>query len=304
MKRRALLVRLAAAPAILPFFAAHLRAAATDLTGTWTGTLVRQDNSGGDAETPAYVILKQNGREVTGSGGPSESEQYPLSKGLLEGDTYDTIVVSGADILTHFVVSGFQSFKAVSSEICKPYDAARDGISLGEACGTMILSNRKELVSGQAIAVLGGASSNDANHISGPSRTGEGLLTAIGKTLKEAQVAPSEVDYISGHGTATLYNDEMEAHAITSAQLQQVPMNSLKGYFGHTLGAAGLVEAIAGIHSMRNNTLIGTYNFNELGVSLPLNIIRETEEKKIDTCLKTAAGFGGCNAAVLFRKLI
>lgn len=224
------------------------------------------------------------------------------AKRLLEDNAYDTIVVSGADILTHFVVSGFQSFKAVSGEVCKPYDASRDGISLGEACGTMILSNRKELVNGQPIAVLGGASSNDANHISGPSRTGDGLLIAIEKTLKEAQVVPSDVDYISGHGTATLYNDEMEAQAITSAQLQEVPMNSLKSYFGHTLGAAGLVEAIAGVHSMRNNTLIGTYNFNELGVTLPLNIIKKTEAKQIDTCLKTAAGFGGCNAAVLFQK--
>lgn len=221
---------------------------------------------------------------------------------LLEAGSYDTIVAAGADILTHFVVSGFQSFKAVSSEVCKPYDAARDGISLGEACGTMILSSRRELLNGAAIRVTGGASSNDANHISGPSRTGDGLLTAIVKTLNEADIAPSQVDYISGHGTATLYNDEMEAQAITAAQLQNVPMNSLKSYFGHTLGAAGLIEAIAGIHSMRSNTLIGTYNYNEPGVSLPVNIIRATGTKQIGICLKTAAGFGGCNAAVLFEK--
>lgn len=228
-----------------------------------------------------------------------------VAKRLLEDKAYDTIVVAGADIMTHFVVSGFQSFKAVSNEVCKPYDAARDGISLGEACATMVLTSNKDLLSTEStpIAVTGGASSNDANHISGPSRTGDGLFLSIDKALKEAGIEPATVDYISGHGTATLYNDEMESFAITDAKLQHVPMNSLKSYFGHTLGAAGLVEAIVGIQSMRNNTLIATYNHSELGVTNPLNIIKETASATINTCLKTAAGFGGCNAAVVFQKI-
>jgi 3-oxoacyl-[acyl-carrier-protein] synthase-1 len=204
--------------------------------------------------------------------------------------------------MTNFVVSGFQSFKAVSNEVCKPYDASRDGISLGEACGTVVLSNNKFSVHKPAILVKGGSSSNDANHISGPSRTGDGLVLAIEKTLKEAGMNASEIDYISGHGTATLYNDEMEAQAINEAHLQEVPMNSLKSYFGHTLGAAGIVESIIGIHSMRNDVLIGTYNYKEPGVTRPLNILKETKESKVTNCLKTAAGFGGCNAAVLFTK--
>lgn len=226
-----------------------------------------------------------------------------MGKRLLEDGAYDTVMVSGADIMTRFVVSGFQSFKAISNEVCKPYDASRDGISLGEACGTIVLSNNRTKVNSQpAIIVNAGASSNDANHISGPSRTGDGLLLAIEKTLKEAKRKASEIDYISGHGTATLYNDEMEAQAVTSAGLQQVPMNSLKSYFGHTLGAAGIIESIMGIHSIKNNILIGTYNFREPGVSMPVNIIKETRTEGLNNCLKTAAGFGGCNAAVLFSK--
>lgn len=225
-----------------------------------------------------------------------------LGKRLLEGNKYDTIIVSGADIMTRFVFSGFQSFKAVSDEVCKPYDSSRNGISLGEACGTIILSNNEKFAGSSPIKVTGGASSNDANHISGPSRTGDGLLMAIEKTLKEAKKAPSEIDFISGHGTATLFNDEMESLAINDAHLQNAPINSLKSYFGHTLGAAGIIEAIVGIHSIRKNTLIGTYNFRESGVSKTINIIRETRKAKVDNCLKTAAGFGGCNAAVLFSK--
>jgi 3-oxoacyl-[acyl-carrier-protein] synthase-1 len=227
-----------------------------------------------------------------------------LGKRLLEENRYDTIIVSGADIMTNFVVSGFQSFKAVSNEVCKPYDASRDGISLGEACGTIVLTNDRSKIQDpqSSIIVKGGASSNDANHISGPSRTGEGLILAIEKTLVEAKMNASEIDFISGHGTATLYNDEMESQAISTTNLQDVPMNSLKSYFGHTLGAAGIIESIIGIHSMKNNTLIGTYNYKEPGVTKPVNIIKETTEKKVNNCLKTAAGFGGCNAAVLFVK--
>ena len=114
---------------------------------------------------------------------------------------------------------------------------------------------------------------------------------------------PSEVDYISGHGTATLYNDDMESLAISDSKLDNVPMNSLKSYFGHTLGAAGLIESIIGLHSMRENTLIGTYNYSELGVTMPINIIKKTQPAKVNNCLKTAAGFGGCNAAVFFQKV-
>lgn len=228
-----------------------------------------------------------------------------LAKRLLEENTYDTIIVTGVDILTHFVVSGFQSFKAISPEVAKPYDAKRDGISLGEGCGTVVLTNLTSSISHHtsSIVVKGGASSNDANHISGPSRTGDGLFLAIDKTLKESGISAANVEYISGHGTATLYNDDMESLAVTDAGLATVPMNSLKSYFGHTLGAAGIIESIIGIHSMKENTLIGTYNHTEPGTAKPINVIQKTEKKEVNNCLKTAAGFGGCNAAVFFQKI-
>ncbi len=226
-----------------------------------------------------------------------------LAKRLLSENKYENIVVVGVDILSHFVVSGFQSFKAVSNEIAKPYDVERTGISLGEAAGTIILTNQQKNVQDKlAITINGGASSNDANHISGPSRTGDGLLLAIEKALIESNLKPAEIDFISGHGTATSFNDEMEALAITDAHLQTVPMNSLKSYFGHTLGAAGIIESIVTLESMRNNTIIGTYNFKTLGTSKPVKIAAKTEQAQLNNCLKTAAGFGGCNAAIVFSK--
>lgn len=111
-----------------------------------------------------------------------------------------------------------------------------------------------------------------------------------------------EIDLISAHGTATIYNDEMEAKAITLAGLQAAPMNSLKGYFGHTLGAAGIIDSVISVHSLKRNTVIPTMGFKTLGVSQPVNICSELLETPLRNCLKTASGFGGCNAAVIFSK--
>ena len=113
----------------------------------------------------------------------------------------------------------------------------------------------------------------------------------------------NEIDYLSAHGTATLFNDEMEAVAFNRLGLDHTPLNSLKGYFGHTLGASGLLETIIGMQSLYQNTLIASTGFENLGVSQPLNIITKTTSKELRTFLKTASGFGGCNTAALFRKV-
>ena len=223
-----------------------------------------------------------------------------LAKRWIKSKKYDTVVVVGVDLLTPFVTLGFASFKALADGVCKPYDKNRTGINLGEACSTIILQNKD--TSSRNITVLDGAISSDANHISGPSRDGEGLYLSIRQTLKNSNVEAQSVDYISGHGTSTAYNDEMESLAVHRAGLSHAPMNSMKGYFGHTLGAAGVLESVMTIKSLEEDTIIGTYNFSELGVSSPVNIQKDTEKRKLKVALKTAAGFGGCNASVLFRK--
>ena len=164
----------------------------------------------------------------------------------------------------------------------------------------MILSVEPQ--NSQGIAILGGAISNDANHISGPSRTGEGLQLAIKNALKE-NVATNTIDYISAHGTATVFNDEMEAKAFHALYLDKVPVNSFKGYWGHTLGAAGILESILAYKSLINNQLLHSQGFSENGVSVPLNIIQKTKKADLKTALKTSSGFGGCNAAVVFQKI-
>ena len=219
---------------------------------------------------------------------------------LIQSGQYENAVIVGADLISKFVLSGFQAFQAISAVPCKPFDINRNGISLGEGAATMILSANKK--NSQAIKVAAGSVSNDANHISAPSQTGEELSHAILKALEDAHVLPAAIGFISAHGTATRYNDEMEAKAIKLANLETVPVNSLKGYYGHTLGAAGLIESIISIESLKRNLLIPTMGFEESGTTIPINICTELVEGDFKNCLKTASGFGGCNAAVVFSK--
>ncbi|HEY0656457.1 MAG TPA: beta-ketoacyl synthase N-terminal-like domain-containing protein [Chryseosolibacter sp.] len=226
-----------------------------------------------------------------------------VAKRYLQAGTFDHALVIGADELTSFVVSGFQSLGALSSDACKPFDKNRTGINLGEAAAAILLSSKPEdFPAAERIEVMGSGLTNDANHISGPSRTGEELALAITTALEESNLQPSDIDFISAHGTATIYNDEMEAKAFSLARLSHVPLNSLKGYYGHTLGAAGVVELIISIHSLLNNRLIRSLGFSVSGVSQPLNIIQESSSTDLKTVLKTASGFGGCNAAIVLQK--
>jgi 3-oxoacyl-[acyl-carrier-protein] synthase-1 len=219
---------------------------------------------------------------------------------LIQSGQYDHAVVAGADVISKFVLSGFQSFQAVSLLPCRPFDAARDGINLGEGAGTIILTSNKNYSSG--VNAAGGSVSNDANHISGPSRTGEELYIAIRKALQAAAIAANDIGFISAHGTATIFNDEMEAKAIGLAGLQEIPVNSLKGYYGHTLGAAGLIESIISIQSLKENLVIPTRGFENIGVSQPVNVCAALYKSSARHFLKTASGFGGCNAAMIFSK--
>lgn len=220
---------------------------------------------------------------------------------MIASGKYDHAIVTGGDIVSEFVASGFMSFQALSPEACRPFDANRTGLSLGEGAGTIILT-ADPAKTGQArpIAFLGGATSNDANHISGPSRDGEGLYLAIEAALKEANLRPEDIDFISAHGTATPYNDEMESLALSWAGMDSTPVNSFKGYIGHTLGAAGIIETILSLWSMRNNLLIRSLGYGQNGVSKPINVITNNTPATIRYTLKTASGFGGCNAALVF----
>ena len=222
-----------------------------------------------------------------------------VAKRLIQSGLYDTIFVVAGDEVSEFVLSGFNSFQAMSNVPCKPYSADRSGVTLGEAAAAVLVT--KDLAEAKA-KITGDGSINDANHISGPSRTGEGLVRSIENALSEAGIGSDTIDYISAHGTATSFNDEMEAVAFNRLNLQDVPVNSFKGYYGHTLGASGLLETVIALECMAQNKVFKSLGYDEPGVSQPINVITKNEDRKINYFLKTASGFGGCNTAVVFEK--
>lgn len=225
-----------------------------------------------------------------------------VAKNMIQAGKYKDAFVVAGDEISEFVISGFNSFQAIGSEPCKPYDKNRNGINLGEATASMYITSTPSENEKLRFKVLGDSAINDANHISGPSRTGDGLFASIQNAMKEAKVSANQINFISAHGTATIYNDEMEAIAFNRMELQNVPLNSMKGYYGHCLGASGLLESIISMESALHNTLIPSKNFEETGTSQPLNIIKENQPSEIKYILKTASGFGGCNAAIVLEK--
>src|SRR5690606_1051460 len=156
---------------------------------------------------------------------------------LMASGFCDFAIVAGGDLVSQFVVSGFHSLMAISSTPCKPYDKSRTGMTPGEGCAALILSNEPVQNPAVSVRIIGGGQSNDANHISGPSRTGEGLVSAVAKAFAEANCTADDIDLVNAHGTATSFNDEMESIAFQRLGLRNTPVNSLKGYIGHTFAA-------------------------------------------------------------------
>jgi len=219
---------------------------------------------------------------------------------MIESGKFDTVIVSGGDVLSDFIVSGFQTLKAIGSTRCRPFDKNRDGINLGECASTVILTKKDKFAGADPVVYAAGAFFSDANHISGPSRTAEGLYRSIKSVLEGNR---SNVSFISAHGTATVFNDEMEAIGFDRAEINEVPGFSLKGYLGHTLGAAGLTEVAFSIESLRKGIVPATLGYEEHGVSTEITVTRENlvlDEPK--GFLKTASGFGGCNCALVIKK--
>ena len=223
-----------------------------------------------------------------------------LALRLLESNSYDYAIVCGADVQSKFTVSGFQSLKALSEEACRPFDIERIGLNLGEAAATLVLG-REEVVknSNGCWAIEKGAVRNDAFHITSPSKLGDGAFGALQAVLSDEAI--KDLAFINAHGTGTLFNDQMESVAIERAGLQSIPVNAYKGVFGHTLGAAGVLETIIPMASLNENIILHTRGYEDRGVSGKISITTENMETSRDSFIKMISGFGGCNGAILCK---
>ena len=219
-----------------------------------------------------------------------------LASRLLESGAYRYAVVCGADVLGKFIISGFQALKTLSEEACRPFDIERCGMNLGEAAATVILSSVP--AEGKCWSIEAGAVRNDAHNVTAPSPKGEGAYLAISQVIEGCD--PQRLAMVSAHGTSSLFMDQMESVALERAGLSEIPANSLKGYFGHTLGAAGILETINTMKSLEEDLVLGTKGFEELGVSSPIRVSPNPVSAGGKKCfVKTVSGFGGANAAIL-----
>lgn len=233
-----------------------------------------------------------------------------LGNRLIDSDLYDAAIVCGCDTPRQFILSGFQSLKALSPEPCRPFDMERMGLNLGEAAATLILS--KNPIQGNSWRMGDGFIRNDAFHISTPCKTADGLYLSLQRTLesftKEISSTCKQIDlkehlaFINAHGTATLFNDQMESVAIGRARLSDLPANAYKSFWGHTMGAAGILETIISMKAIDDDTILGTRGFAELGVSGKMNICAENRPTDKKGFIKMLSGFGGCNATIWAAK--
>lgn len=217
---------------------------------------------------------------------------------LLQSDECDSVIVCGAEVQSAFIVSGFQALKAMSAHRCRPFDIERTGLNLGEAAATIILRRNESATTRWRLEA--GAMANDAYHLTSPSPKAEGAYRALESILQGHDA--ERLACVSAHGTATLFNDQMESIAIERAGLKSVPVVGLKAYFGHTMGACGVLESALMMAALDEGVIPATLGYNERGVSAPIRVTTEPLPTQKKAFIKMLSGFGGANAAVWFDK--
>jgi 3-oxoacyl-[acyl-carrier-protein] synthase II len=232
-----------------------------------------------------------------------------LALELIRRDQADVFIVGGVEALCPFVVIGFDCLRASASEAVRPFDAQRDGLLLGEGAAILVVEEARHAEArgrAGAVEICGTALAGDATHITAPARDGAGAALAMRDALDDAGIAPSGIDFVSAHGTGTVYNDAMEVAAITSVfgeAAPKIPVNSIKGAIGHTLAAAGAFEAIMSARVITEGVIPPTANCVELDAGCLLDVVRgSARSRRVDTVLSTSSAFAGNNAAIVLRR--
>jgi len=225
---------------------------------------------------------------------------------LIAAGRAECVLVVCLDLVSEFVLAGFSALKGLSPTPSRPFDRARDGLSLGEGAAALLLMSPARAAREQRPALghlLGWGVANDANHITAPARDGSGLIAAVEQALKRAGLERDAVAAISAHGTGTVYNDAMELTAFaTLFGARQLPLNSIKGALGHTLGAAGGIEAALALTALDAQCLAPTVGLAEAEAGTPQRVCATPQAFAGEVLLSTNSGFGGINAALLLAR--
>jgi len=248
--------------------------------------------------------LNRDDGKVISAACASSSVALAYAAELISSGREDSVLVVAGDCVSEFVFAGFSALMALDAEMARPFDVRRHGLNVGEAAGYMLVMN-KNLAQKQGRNILGSVSgwgiSNDANHMTGPSRDGEGLARAIGEALRVAGCTAKDISAISAHGTGTLYNDAMELKAFAKIFSKPIPTHSIKGGTGHTMGCAGLLEIGIGLLSLQAGLIPPTVNLEEVmseGVDWLSGNCQNISKGGI---LSVNSGFGGVNVAVILK---
>jgi 3-oxoacyl-[acyl-carrier-protein] synthase-1 len=260
------------------------------------------------AETHNFSALTEFVRRALALTGPtltistacsSSAKVFATASRWITAGLCDAAVVAGVDSLCGTTLHGFDSLQLVSRTPCRPFDVARDGLSPGEGAGFVLLE-RAPAPGSNRIALLGYGASTDAYHMSAPHPEGLGAQLAMAAALERSGRAAHEIDYVSAHGTATRNNDMVEAHAIVQRVGPDVPVTSLKGFFGHTLGASGIIGAVTSLIAIEHGFIPGTVNTSVVDPECEAKIQLECATRPVRTVLANSLGFGGNNASLVF----
>jgi 3-oxoacyl-[acyl-carrier-protein] synthase-1 len=225
----------------------------------------------------------------------SSAKVFASAWRYIESGVADAAVVGGVDSLCLTTLHGFTSLQLVADEPCRPFDAARKGMSIGEAAGFALVEK-----TGSQLALVGYGESSDAHHMSTPHPEGEGALAAMRQALARAGLEPAAIDYVNAHGTATPANDRAEDRALVRLFGRGVPVSSTKGWTGHALGAAGIVEAVVCFLALEHGFIPATLNSSAVEPGLQSHIVLENRSACVRHALTNSFGFGGSNCSLVF----
>ena len=252
----------------------------------------------GLARFSAEVLGLQGPMAVISTACSSSAKVFLTAQRWIEAGLVDAAVVGGVDILCLSTLHGFDSLQLLSGEACRPFDAQRKGISIGEAAGFMLLERTPS-----PVLFTGGGESSDAWHMSTPHPEGDGAQAAMRMALAAAGLAPHEIGYVNAHGTATPANDKSEAAALAAVfGPRGVPVSSTKGVTGHTLGAAGIVEAVVTVQALERQVLPPTANCIARDEALPVDLVMQARPAPMRHAMSNSFGFGGSNCALVFSR--
>jgi 3-oxoacyl-[acyl-carrier-protein] synthase-1 len=232
----------------------------------------------------------------------SSAKAFGSARRMIEAGLIDAALVGGVDSLCLTTLYGFHSLQLTSPRPCRPFDAARDGISIGEAAAFALLERVPDEVDGGSVLLLGIGESSDAYHISAPHPEGLGARRAMQAALTAAVLEPGAIDYINLHGTGTPSNDRSESQAVTSIFGPTTPCSSTKGATGHTLGAAGALEAVISALAIKNGLMPGGVHTKKIDPTLTAFYIKENRRASVARVLSNSFGFGGTNCSLIFGR--